>query len=116
MAQVHMSVYYRRARASGSTTTTTATFTSRCARRRGSLTKTEIERGLNGPFVASVHFTFPSREVMDAAMAGDGHGRHNGGRPELHDDHASAAGQRGSRLTMCIGGGQGLAAVFERVA
>ena len=33
---------------------------------------TEIDRGLNGPFVAAVHFTFPSREAMDQAMAGEG--------------------------------------------
>jgi uncharacterized protein (TIGR02118 family) len=35
-------------------------------------TKTEVERGLSGPFVAAVHFTFPSREAMDGALAADG--------------------------------------------
>jgi len=34
--------------------------------------KTDLERGINGPFVAAVHFTFPSREAMDKAMAADG--------------------------------------------
>jgi uncharacterized protein (TIGR02118 family) len=34
--------------------------------------RTEIERGVHGPFVAAVHFTFASREAMDKAMAGDG--------------------------------------------
>ena len=29
---------------------------------------TEIDRGLNGPFVAAVHFTFASREAMDEAL------------------------------------------------
>jgi uncharacterized protein (TIGR02118 family) len=34
--------------------------------------KTEVERGLSGPFVAAVHFTFASREAMDEAMKADG--------------------------------------------
>jgi uncharacterized protein (TIGR02118 family) len=34
--------------------------------------KTEIERGLSGPFVAAVHFTFASRAAMDEAMSADG--------------------------------------------
>jgi uncharacterized protein (TIGR02118 family) len=33
---------------------------------------TEVERGIHGPFVAAVHFTFPTREAMDQAMASDG--------------------------------------------
>ncbi len=36
--------------------------------------RTEIERGLSGPFVASVHFTFASREVMDEALKAEGTG------------------------------------------
>ncbi len=35
---------------------------------------TEVERGLTGPFVASVHFTFASREAMDEALAAGGTG------------------------------------------
>jgi uncharacterized protein (TIGR02118 family) len=35
---------------------------------------TEVERGLSGPFVAAVHFTFVSREAMDAALAAEGTG------------------------------------------
>jgi uncharacterized protein (TIGR02118 family) len=34
--------------------------------------KTEIERGINGPFVAAVHFTWPSREAMEQAMSSEG--------------------------------------------
>ena len=35
---------------------------------------TEIDRGLNGPFVAAVHFTFASREAMDEALKDEGTG------------------------------------------
>jgi uncharacterized protein (TIGR02118 family) len=35
---------------------------------------TAVERGLNGPFVASVHFTFASREAMDEALKAEGTG------------------------------------------
>jgi uncharacterized protein (TIGR02118 family) len=34
--------------------------------------KTEIERGINGPFVAAVHFTWDSREAMEQAMKAEG--------------------------------------------
>ena len=34
--------------------------------------KTEVDRGVHGPFVAAVHFTFASREAMDQAMASEG--------------------------------------------
>jgi uncharacterized protein (TIGR02118 family) len=34
--------------------------------------KTEIERGINGPFEAAVHFTFSSQEAMTEAMASEG--------------------------------------------
>ena len=32
----------------------------------------EIDRGVDGPYVAAVHFTFDSLEAMGAAMAVDG--------------------------------------------
>jgi len=32
------------------------------------LDKAEIDRGLDGPYVAAVHFTFPSQEAMGAAL------------------------------------------------
>jgi uncharacterized protein (TIGR02118 family) len=35
---------------------------------------TQIDRGLNGPFVAAVHFTFVSREAMDEALKAEGTG------------------------------------------
>jgi uncharacterized protein (TIGR02118 family) len=34
--------------------------------------KTEIERGVHGPFVAAVHFTWDSQEAMEQAMASEG--------------------------------------------
>ena len=33
-------------------------------------TRTEVDRVTDGPYVAAVHFTFPSREALDAAMGG----------------------------------------------
>ena len=32
----------------------------------------EIDRGINGPYEAAVHFTFESMEAMGAAMANEG--------------------------------------------
>jgi uncharacterized protein (TIGR02118 family) len=34
----------------------------------------EIDRGVDGPYVAAVHFKFPSQEALQAAMAGEGTG------------------------------------------
>jgi uncharacterized protein (TIGR02118 family) len=34
----------------------------------------EIDRGIDGPYVAGVHFRFASREAMQAAMAKEGTG------------------------------------------
>lgn len=36
--------------------------------------KTEIEKGIDGPYAAAVHFTFESIEAMGAAMSVDGTG------------------------------------------
>ena len=33
---------------------------------------TEIDRGVDGPYVAAVHFVFESAEAMEAAMAAEG--------------------------------------------
>ena len=38
------------------------------------LTKAEIDKGVDGPFVAAVHFEFDSLDVPGAAMAAAGHG------------------------------------------
>ena len=35
-------------------------------------TSAEIDRGVDGPYVAAVHFTFDSLEAMQQAMAVDG--------------------------------------------
>jgi uncharacterized protein (TIGR02118 family) len=32
----------------------------------------EIDKGVNGPYVAAVHFKFESEEAMNAAMASEG--------------------------------------------
>jgi uncharacterized protein (TIGR02118 family) len=32
----------------------------------------EIDRGLNGPYVAAVHFRFPSQDALNAAMQAEG--------------------------------------------
>jgi uncharacterized protein (TIGR02118 family) len=32
----------------------------------------EIDRGVDGPYVAAVHLTFPSSEALNAAMASEG--------------------------------------------
>ena len=34
----------------------------------------EIDKGVNGPYVAAVHFFFDSMDQMQAAMAGEGTG------------------------------------------
>lgn len=34
----------------------------------------EIDRGIDGPYVASVHFRFPSQDALQAAMASEGTG------------------------------------------
>jgi uncharacterized protein (TIGR02118 family) len=36
------------------------------------LDRAEIDRGVNGPYVAAVHFRFPSEEAMNAALASEG--------------------------------------------
>lgn len=34
----------------------------------------EIDRGIDGPYVAAVHFKFPSSDALQAAMASEGTG------------------------------------------
>ncbi|MGI8493647.1 MAG: EthD family reductase [Acidimicrobiales bacterium] len=34
----------------------------------------DIDRGLDGPYVAAVHFRFPSQEALQAAMGNEGTG------------------------------------------
>jgi uncharacterized protein (TIGR02118 family) len=34
----------------------------------------EIDKGVNGPYVAAVHFTFDSLDALSAAMGGEGTG------------------------------------------
>ena len=50
----------------------------------------EIDKGVNGPYVAAVHFKFESMDAMGAAMGAEGTGRRDGRRRQLHDDRAGA--------------------------
>jgi uncharacterized protein (TIGR02118 family) len=36
--------------------------------------RTEIDKGIDGPYVAAVHFVFASTDALGAAMAGEGTG------------------------------------------
>jgi uncharacterized protein (TIGR02118 family) len=38
------------------------------------LSGAEIDKGINGPYVAAVHFTFESQEALGAAMGSEGTG------------------------------------------
>jgi uncharacterized protein (TIGR02118 family) len=38
------------------------------------LDRAEIDKGLDGPYVAAVHFTFESPEALQSAMASEGTG------------------------------------------
>ena len=58
----------------------------------------EIDKGVDGPYVAAVHFEFDSLEAMGAAMGVPGTGRGDGGRGQLHDHHAGHADERDRRL------------------
>ena len=42
------------------------------AMRAWGLSRAEINKGVDGPYVATVHFEFESAEAMQAAMAGEG--------------------------------------------
>jgi uncharacterized protein (TIGR02118 family) len=42
------------------------------ALRTWGLERAEIDKGVNGPYVAAVHFQFDSLEDMTAALAGEG--------------------------------------------
>ena len=44
------------------------------ALRTWGLDSAEIDKGIDGPYVAAVHFTFDSLEAMGAAMAAEGTG------------------------------------------
>ena len=63
----------------------------------------EIDKGVDGPYVAAVHFFFESMDAVAAAMGNRGHGRRDGRCCELHDDHAGAADQRDRRLIVRTG-------------
>ena len=71
----------------------------RWPRRPGALDGVEIDKGINGPYVAAVHFVFESMEAMAAAMGARGNRRHHRRRRQLHDDHPGPADQRDRGLT-----------------
>ena len=55
-----------------SITTTTGTATFLSAVKTWGLDGAEIDRGLDGPYVAAVHFRFPSQDAMNKAMQAEG--------------------------------------------
>ncbi len=55
-----------------STTTTTATPMFRWRPRPGTRASVEIDKKIDGPYVAAVHFTFDSLEAMTRALASEG--------------------------------------------
>ncbi len=69
-----------------------------CVRTWG-LAGAEIDRGLDGPYVAAVHLQFESLEAMQQAMANEGTGGDHGRRRQLHQHHARAADERSRGLT-----------------
>jgi uncharacterized protein (TIGR02118 family) len=42
------------------------------AMRTWGLDRAEVDRGIDGPYVAAVHFVFDSMEAMTAALSGEG--------------------------------------------
>ena len=58
----------------------------------------EIDKGVDGPYVAAVHFKFASLDAMNAALGVGRHGRRAGRRRQLHVDRAGVADQRDRRL------------------
>jgi len=36
--------------------------------------KTEVDKGVNGPYVAAVHFLFPSMDALNTALGSEGTG------------------------------------------
>ena len=74
MAQVRMSVYYPQGENERFDHDYYRDVHVPLAQKTWSPLKTEIERGLSGPYVASVHFTFASKEAMDEALALEGTG------------------------------------------
>ena len=59
----------------------------------------EIDRGVNGPYVAAVHFRFDSLDALQRRDGSPRHGSRAGRRGELHDDSAGPPDQRDRRLT-----------------
>ena len=55
-----------------SITTTTGTSHVPLVVKTWGLDGAEIDRGLNGPYVAAVHFRFPSQDALNAAMQAEG--------------------------------------------
>ena len=57
--------------------------------------RTEIDKGVNGPYLAAVHFLFASEDALGAAMGRRGTGDGDRRRGQLHDDRPGHADQRG---------------------
>jgi uncharacterized protein (TIGR02118 family) len=72
MAQVRMSVYYPQGEDESFDHDYYRDVHIPLAQQTWHPVNTQIDRGLNGPFVAAVHFTFASREAMDEALKAEG--------------------------------------------
>ena len=59
----------------------------------------EIDKGIDGPNVAAVHFKFESLEALGAAMGAAGTADVLADVAELHLDRAGASDQRDGRVT-----------------
>ena len=56
--------------------------------------RVEIDRGVDGPYVAAVHFLFDSADAFQAALASEGTAAITADVAELHPDSAGHADQR----------------------
>ncbi len=64
------------------------------AMRAWGLAKADIDKGVDGPYVAAVHFEFDSVDALGAAMGAEATRRGPGRRRQLHEHHAGPADER----------------------
>ena len=58
------------------------------------LDRADIDKGVDGPYVAAVHFVFESMDVLGAAMGSPGTAEATAGRGQLHQHRPGAPDQR----------------------
>ncbi len=77
-----------------------ATHVPLCVSSWGTVVSAEIDKGINGPNEAAVHFTFDSLDAFQAAMGSPGTAAVMADVRQLHNDHAGDADLRDRRLTL----------------